>query len=44
MKYKRILIDVDEDLHAMVKIKASKERKTIKEILTALIKNWLKRK
>ena len=41
---KRIVLDVDEDLHAQIKIKAAQEERTLKDILTELVQRWLKRK
>ena len=43
IKMKRIVIDVEEDMHAMIKIKAAQEAKSIKEILLKLVQRWLKR-
>lgn len=41
---KRIVLDVDDEIHTMIKIKAAQEEKSIKEILMDLVQRWLKRK
>lgn len=40
---KRIVLDVEDDFHAEIKVRAAQEERTLKEILTELIKRWLKR-
>lgn len=41
---KRIVWDVDEDIHALIKVKAAQEKRSIKEILEELVSKWLKKK
>lgn len=41
---KRIVLDVDDEMHKIIKIKAAQESKTITEILMTLVQRWLKRK
>ena len=41
---KRLVLELDDDVHAKVRIKASKERKTMREILTKLLNKWLEGK
>ena len=40
---KRIVLDVEDDLHTQIKIKAAKEARPLSEILMELVKKWLKR-
>lgn len=40
---KRIVLDVDDEIHSMIKIKAAQQKRSIKEILTELVKKWLKK-
>lgn len=42
MAKKRISCDVDADFHALVKTKAAKQGKKIKEINILLLEKWLK--
>lgn len=41
---KRLVLELDEEVHSMIKIKAAQEEKTMREILTDLVMRWLKRK
>lgn len=41
---KRLIIELDDDLHAQIKTRAAKQRKTIKLIVTELLYNWTKEK
>ena len=43
-KIKRITVDVSEDFHHKVKVKATKEGKTISEVVRELLKRWLEEK
>ena len=40
---KRIVLNVDDEIHTMIKIKAAQEKKPISEILMKLVQRWLKR-
>ena len=42
-KGSRIIFEMDDNLHSMIKIKAAKEKKSMREILTELVTKWLKR-
>ena len=44
IKPKRIIIDVDSETHYQVKMKATKENKTIREIFQSFIDKYLKTK
>lgn len=39
---KRIVLELDDDIHAMIKIKAAQQKKSLREILTVLVSKWLK--
>ena len=43
MPQKRIAIEIDDKLKQKVLIKAVFERKTIKQVVTTLLKEWLKK-
>lgn len=40
---KRLVLELDEEVHSMIKIKAAQEEKSMREILTDLVMRWLKR-
>ena len=42
-KTKRLVIEVDEEIHALIKVKASEKKKSIRLLLMPVIMNWLKR-
>lgn len=39
----RIVLDVEDDLHTLIKIKSAKEKRPISKILTELVIRWLKK-
>lgn len=41
---KRLVLELDEELHQQIKEKAVKENKSMRDIFTALLKKWLKTK
>jgi predicted HicB family RNase H-like nuclease len=38
---KRLTVEVDEDLHRAIRIKAIREGKTMREIVIELLRRWL---
>jgi Arc/MetJ-type ribon-helix-helix transcriptional regulator len=38
---KRVTVDVSEEFHHKVKVKATKEGKTISDVMRELLKRWL---
>jgi len=44
MSKKRIIIEVDDNIHQKIKTRASIKRMTIKEAMMRLINRWLERK
>jgi len=40
---KKIIIEVDEEIHTILKVKAAQKARTITDILTELVRGWLKR-
>jgi hypothetical protein len=42
-KGSRLVLELEDDLHALIKIKAAQEKKSMRKILTDLVKKWLKR-
>ena len=41
---KRIVLDVEDEVHTMIKTKASQEARSIRDILLELVERWLKKK
>ena len=39
----RINVEVDEELHHSVKVKATSQKKTITEIVVNLLKSWVRK-
>jgi len=39
---KRIVVELDENVHQKIKAKAMKQGKSMREVLTELLKEWLK--
>jgi len=40
---KRIVLELDDDIHAMIKIKAAQKKQSLRQILTELVTKWLKK-
>lgn len=40
---KRLVLELDEEVHQKVKVKALKENKPMRQILTELLEKWLKK-
>lgn len=40
---KRLVLELDDELHQKIKEKAVKENKSMREIFTALLKKWVRR-
>lgn len=41
---KRIVLELEDELHTQIKIKAAQESRSLREILTELVERWLKKK
>ena len=40
---KRLVLELDDEIHGLIKIKAAKEKRSMREILTELVQRWLKK-
>lgn len=40
---KRLVLEIDEEMHQAIKEKAIKEKKSMRQILTSLLEKWLKK-
>lgn len=38
----RLVLELDDDFHQKVKVKAAKEDKSMRDIMTELLEDWLK--
>ena len=40
---KRLVLELDEELHQKIKVKTTKEKKSMREVMTSLLMAWLKK-
>jgi plasmid stability protein len=40
---KRLVLELDDELHQKIKVKSIKEKKSMREVLTSLLMAWLKK-
>ena len=40
---KRIVLELDDEIHSLIKIKAAKKKESLRKILTELVMKWLRK-